>query len=186
MWFMKKRRDVLLLLLMILCTNSLAIYAGEGALDIRVEGKEVLAEVYQVGTINEEGNIIFDEEYGIVSTLSNAQDIKRVINNFDENMKEKPDISKLSNDDGIIQIVGLEKGVYYVRFSGGEYERTYASTLIQIEDNYQEIHPKHEELVRNESNEIVRTGDDNLGDMYLIMSALSILIIFGTRKINRK
>ncbi len=183
---MKKKRVIVSCLLVFICMKSLIAYAASGTLNIQVEGKSVLAEVYQVGTKGADGSIRFNEKYGIVSQLSNAQDVKEIIDTFDKCIDDKTDISGISDDEGKILISGLNDGVYYIRFSGGEYKREYVSALIQIPDYYQEIYPKYEEFEESDRLEGVDTGDSDCSKFYLVLCALSCVVLLYTTTQFRK
>ena len=147
---MKRKRGLIILLLMIIWIEAPEVYAGKCVLDIKVEGKGVQAEVYQIGEVDSDGFLRLDNNPEKLFPLSNARDIKNVISYLDEFVIEKALITKESDANGRISVLGLDKGAYYIRFSGGEYDREYVSSLVHISNDSQKIYPKYEESRKEE------------------------------------
>ena len=163
-----------MLLLVVLCTGTLEVYARDSVLDIQVEGKGVQTEVYRIGEVDSKGYLHLEDNPEKTFPLTHAKDVKNVIVYLDEFVTGKAQFTEVSDSKGMITVSGLKEGTYYLRFSGGEYDRRYVSSLVQIIDDYQKIYPKYEESGKAEKIETVQTGDENMGEIYLILAGISL------------
>ena len=158
--------------------------------DLEVEGSrrnDIPVNLYRVGTVDEEGNPLFDSGYGIKEMPEDGESMSELSEEIAGKLKEDTACTKRTDDSGTVRFEGLEEGIYLVMFPE---ENAYGEVdpfLVTIP--YYELvegkveGPKYEVSAipkaspsREEMEEVsVKTGDTTQAEGYLIAGAGAVL-----------